>query len=502
MQYILAHDLGTTGDKATLFTTEGQLVASFVESYPCKYSNGNWAEQDPQDWYAAVCLATKQLTDTVDPAQIVGLSFSGHMMGSVLLDDKGGLLRSAIIWADQRAVEQVAKLSNTVGDDRFYAISGNRNNPTNSICKIMWSQENDGLRGKIGKSVNCKDYVIYRLTGYLGTDYSDASGTGAFDLTTFQWSEEILETAGVPLSVMPEARASTDLAGTITAQAARDTGLLEGTPVYCGCGDGTAASVGSGMAQAGQGYISLGTSAWIAYLDDSPCLDPGQRTFNMAGIAKHTVFPLGSMQAAGSSYSWMRDQLCRAEGLDAHRLGTNIYKEINDQIAQVPVGANGVLYMPYLLGERSPWWDASIQGGFLGLKQETTHADLLRAVMEGVSMNLALILNVFRDKRDFDSLRIIGGGAKDRVWRQILADCLGVRIEKLNILEEGCSLGAAMVAGIGAGIYEDASAIQKFLQVNDVCEPDRENAAKYAALTARLTEAYNCLKPFYRTLPA
>ena len=160
MQYILAHDLGTSGDKATLFSTEGKLIASFVESYPCNYSNGNWAEQNPEDWYAAVCRVTKKLTATIDPAQIVGISFSGHMMGSVLLDQKGELLRSAIIWADQRATAQVETLSRTVGDDRFYAISGNRNNPTNSICKIMWSLEHDGVAGKLGKSINCKDYII------------------------------------------------------------------------------------------------------------------------------------------------------------------------------------------------------------------------------------------------------------------------------------------------------------------------------------------------------
>jgi len=497
MQYILAHDLGTSGDKATLFSTEGKLIASFVEGYPCNYSNGNWAEQNPEDWYAAVCRVTKKLTAAIDPAQIVGVSFSGHMMGSVLLDQKGELLRSAIIWADQRATAQVEKLSETVGDDRFYAISGNRNNPTNSICKIMWSMEHDGVAGKLGKSINCKDYIIYRLTGHIGTDYSDASGTGAFDLNTFQWSQEILDGAGVSMDVMPELRAATDLAGKVTAQAARDTGLVEGTPVFCGVGDGTAASVGTGIAEVGQGYISLGTSAWISYLDDSPCLDEQQRTFNLAGIERGRVYPLGSMQAAGSSYSWMRDQLCRGEKLDAERLGTDVYRQINDQIAATPVGSNGVLYMPYLMGERSPWWDASIQGGFLGLKQENTHADLLRAVMEGVSMNLNLILRVFRGKRDFTSLRIIGGGAKDVVWRQMLADVLNVRIEKLNLLEEGCSLGAAMAAGIGAGVYKDASAIDKFLQVDDVCEPDPERAAQYAALTDRLVDAYQRLKGFY-----
>jgi len=161
------------------------------------------------------------------------------------------------------------------------------------------------------------------------------------------------------------------------------------------------------------------------------------------------------------------------------------------------VGANGVLYMPYLMGERSPWWDSAMQGSFLGLKQETTHADMLRAVMEGVSMNLNLILRVFRTKRDFDSLRIIGGAAKDRVWRQMLADVLNVRIEKLNLLEEGCSLGAAMAAGIGAGVFEDVSAIDRFLQVDDVCDPIPENAEQYAALTDKLVDAYHRLKGFY-----
>lgn len=497
MQYILAHDLGTSGDKATLFSTEGQLISSVVESYPCNYTNGNWAEQNPEDWYAAVCRATRTLTGMVDPAQIVGVSFSGHMMGAVLLDRSGALLRPAIIWADQRATEQVARLARTVGNDRLYAISGNRNNPTNSICKIMWSMEHDGIGSRLGKCLNCKDYIIYQLTGHMGSDYSDASGTGAFDLTTFRWSQEILDGAGVPMEVMPELRAATDLAGTVTEQAARDTGLTAGTPVYCGLGDGTAASVGTGISRVGQGYISMGTSAWISYLDDSPCLDGAQRTFNLAGMEKGRVYPLGSMQAAGSSYSWMRDQLCRAEKLDAIAQGTDVYRQINDQIAAVPVGANGVLYMPYLMGERSPWWDSSIQGSFLGLKQETTHADLLRAVMEGVSMNLNLILRAFREKREFTSLRIIGGGARDVVWRQMLADVLNVRIEKLNLLEEGCSLGAALAAGIGAGVFADASAIDRFLHVDDVCEPNPEHAAQYAALTDRLEQAYHCLKGFY-----
>ena len=274
MQYLLAHDLGTSGDKASLFTVDGTLVKSVVASYPCSYGSGNCVEQNPEAWYAAVCRTTQSLASLVDPARIAGVSFSGHMMGAVLLDGSGALLRPAIIWADQRAVSEQALLSQRVGDRRLYEITGNRNNPTNSICKIMWSMAHDGLDGRLAKALNCKDYLVYRLTGYLGTDYSDASGTGAFDLNTFTWSQEILEAAGVPMSVMPERHASTDLAGQITAQAARDTGLPEGTPVFCGCGDGTAASVGTGISKVGQAYMCLGTSAWISYLDDAPLFGP------------------------------------------------------------------------------------------------------------------------------------------------------------------------------------------------------------------------------------
>lgn len=496
MQYILAHDLGTSGDKATLFSTDGTLVASVVESYPCHYYNNNWAEQDPAHWYAAVCRATKALTAQVNPADIVGVSFSGHMMGAVFLGGKGEILRSAIIWADQRATVEQQRLTERVGDDRFYAITGNRNNPTNSICKVMWSLNHDDLGDRLEKVVNCKDFIVYQLTGNLGTDYSDASGTGAFDLNTFTWSDELLEAAGVPRSVMPDLHASTDLAGRVTARAAAETGLLEGTPVYCGCGDGTAASVGTGVSKLGQGYLSLGTSAWISYRDEKPLLDPQQRTFNLAGMERGDVYPLGSMQAAGSSYSWMRDQLCGAEAMAARQKGGTVYDEINPQIAQVPVGANGVLFLPYLMGERSPWWDANARGAFLGLKQETVHADLLRAVMEGVAMNLALILRVFREKHPFDTLRIIGAAAREPIWRQILADVLDTRIEQLNLLEEGCSLGAVMAGGIGAGVLPGTDAIDRFLRVEQVTEPNREHAQQYAALLPRFADAYERLRGF------
>ena len=496
MQYLLAHDLGTSGDKATLFTTDGALAASTVVSYPCRYEAGGRAEQDPADWYAAVCRATRTLLEQVEARDVAGVSFSGHMMGAVLLDRAGDVLRPAIIWADQRATAEQALLSQRVGDARLYAITGNRNNPTNSVAKVLWCLRSEGLGSRLAVALNCKDYLVYRLTGAIGTDYSDASGTGAFDLTAFTWSAEILEAAEIPAGVMPPLHASTDLAGTITAQAARDTGLLPGTPVFCGCGDGTAASVGAGVDRPGQGYLSLGTSAWISYLDDDALLDPQQRTFNLAGIEKGLVFPIGTMQAAGASYNWMRDQLCRAEKQTALDQGGSIYDKINRQIAAEAPGAGGVLFLPYLTGERSPWWDANARGAFLGLDISTTHAQLLRAVMEGVAMNLSLILRVFRGKYPFESLRILGGGAQEPLWRQVLADVLGVRVEKPNLLEEGCSLGAAMAAGIGAGVFRDAGEIRRFLRVEEVTVPDPDRSAQYAALTDRFQDAYLRLRGF------
>lgn len=255
--------------------------------------------------------------------------------------------------------------------------------------------------------------------------------------------------------------------------------------------------MGTGVSNVGEGYISLGTSAWISYLDDAPLLDGEQRTFNLAGIQRGRVYPIGSMQAAGSSYSWMRDQLCGLERARAQEKGGSVYDEINGQIARTPVGANGVLFLPYLMGERSPWWDANARGAFLGLKQETTHADLLRAVMEGISLNLALIFRVFRDKYPFQSLRIIGGGAKEPVWRQILADVLDVRIEKLSILEEGCSLGAVMAAGIGSGVLSGLSDLERFMKVDDVCQPNPENVERYRELLPRFADAYRRLQGFY-----
>lgn len=494
-QYILAHDLGTSGDKATLFTTDGHLEKSVIASYPTRYQAENHVEQEPEDWYEAVCRSTRELLTGIDPAAVIGISFSGHMMGAVLLGRDGQVLRPALIWADQRAVEQRDAISAQVGDEQFYRITGTRNNPTTGLAKLLWVCENEHLMP--AKLINCKDYIAYRLTGELGTDYSDASGTGAFDLNQFDWSDEILEAMGLSRAVMPELQASVDLVGTVTAEAARASGLLVGTPVFRGCGDGTAATVGAGVTHKGECYCCLGSSAWVACVDDSPLLDKEMRTFNLAGIQKGSVFPIGTMQAAGVSYNWMRDELCQREQLEAERDGKDIYDCINSQIAQVPFGANGVIYLPYLLGERSPWWDDRAKGAFLGLQKSTTHADMLRAVMEGISYNLALNLAVLRQRHQFREIRVMGGCAKEVVWRQILADMFGLPVQKLSHLDEACSMGAAVVAGIGAGVFTDSGAVAKFVQTDGLSVPQPDAAEFYENQLGRFAESYRRLQGLF-----
>lgn len=490
MDYILAHDLGTSGDKASIFTSEGKLVKSIIRTYSISYSEGCRVEQNPDDWYKAVCSATKEILQDIPASSVAAVGFSGHMMGAVPVDADGNLLHAAIIWADQRATEETAQLAKSIGDDNFYQITGNRNNPTNSIAKIMWLQKDSYIRSHMVKSLNCKDYIAFRLTGTFGTDYSDASGTGAFDINTFSWSKEIIQASGVNESIFPDLHPSTDLAGKITASAADETGLVEGTPVFRGCGDGTAASIGAGSSKIGDGYCCLGSSAWVSYMDKKPLLDKQKRIFNLAGISKDVVFPIGTMQAAGLSYNWMRDELCQSESLTAKESGSSLYDLIDQEIQKVPVGSNGLLFLPYLLGERAPWWNESVRGAFLGISKETKHRDMLRAVMEGITMNLSLILEALRQRNPFGEMRLIGGGAQNPVWRKILADAFNSRILKQDYLEEACSMGAAVVAGIGAGIFKDASDIEKFTKIDDVINPDPGNSEEYAKLLEKFKRSY------------
>ena len=458
-QFILAHDLGTTGNKASLYDGEGRMLASSFYGYGTELPRVNWVEQSPQDWWQAVCVSTRQLIAAarVQPQDVACVAFSGQMMGCVAVNRQAEALRPAIIWADQRAVAEAQLIVDGVGWERAYRITGHRASASYSGAKILWVRDHQPeIFRETYKFLHAKDYLVARLTGKFVTDLSDASGMSLYDLEAADWSPEILQAIDLDPALLPELHASTDVVGEVTAAAAAETGLAAGTPVVIGGGDGCCAAVGAGVVAEGSAYNYVGSSSWIGIATREPVYDPTMRTFNWAHLVPGMYHPCGTMQAAGGSYQWVRDNLCLAERDAAARLKVSPYELMNLQAEGSPPGANGLLFLPYLLGERSPRWNPRARGGYIGLTMKHTHADMVRATLEGITLNLRVILEAFEAQGAcVDAMRVIGGGARGRTWRQIMANIYGKPILRPSLLEEATSLGAALAGGVGVGLFAD-----------------------------------------------
>lgn len=491
---ILAHDLGTTGNKASLFGCEGALLASAYAAYDTHYPQPGWAEQDPDDWWRAVCATTQQLLSASAGRgeDIAVVSFSGQMMACLPVDAAGRPLRSAIIWADMRAERQAALLAERVGFGRVYTITGHRPSASYTLPKLMWVRDH---QPEVFAHTRCtlqpKDYVAFRLTGIHATDYSDASGTNAFDLRARRWSDEMLSGAGIDPSLMPPVLPSTAILGRVTPEAARATGLRVDTPVVIGGGDGACATAGAGVVQPGDAYNYVGSSSWIAFVSREPLYDPQQRTFTFAHLDADYLFPAGTMQCAGGSFDWL-ERLLRgpADG--------RIHHELDELAASVEPGAKGLLFLPYLMGERSPHWNPAARGAFVGLSMAYGRAEMARAVLEGVALNLRIILDAFRDQgAAITALRVIGGGARSALWCQILADVYGLPLLRPKLLVEATALGAAIAGGVGAGLYRSFAEGCANIQVEPGEEPRPAFAARYRELYGLFQETYARLAPIF-----
>jgi len=505
-KYILAHDLGTSGNKATLFSFEGELSASVLFEYPVSYPHNSWVEQNPEDFWEAVCLSTKQLLEkaNVSPSDVAGVCFSGQMMGCLIVDKEGKPLRPIIIWADTRAGKQAEEMEKKLGMDYVYRTTGHRISASYSAAKLLWVRDNEAeLYNRSYKLLHAKDYIIHKLTGNFVTDYSDASGTNLFDLNKKDWDQRILDELGIPRSMLPDPRPSTDKAGTITAEAALQTGLVEGTPVIIGGGDGSCACVGAGVVSEGNAYNVLGSSSWISLAAKAPVYDPEKRTFTFVHLDPELYTPCGSMQAAGYSYNWYKNTLCQEEIALGQQSGEDPYKFIESAALASPPGANGLLYLPYLLGERSPHWNHDARGAFIGLSITSGKDDLSRAVLEGVAFNLRIILEILEKGATtgkIDEIIMIGGGAKGNVWLQILSDIWQKPLAIPTFTEEATSLGAAVCGGIGIGAFKDFSVIHKFNSPIKRINPNRDYANKYDKLFPIFNKAYDALVDTFRGL--
>jgi xylulokinase len=503
-RYIIAHDLGTTGNKATLYDQDGVLAGSNFVSYGTTYAQTGWAEQDPEDWWRAVCSSTQALLQKtrVKPAEIACVTFSGQMMGCVPLDARARPLRPAIIWADQRATAQTRWVGERVDLEVMYQITGHRLSPAYSLEKILWVRDHQpDIFKSTFKFVHAKDAIVARLTGKFVTDPSDASGMNLFDLKQGQWSAQILEATAFDPNRLPEVRPSTEVVGEVRLDVADEVGLAAGTPVVIGGGDGACAAAGAGVVRAGAAYNYVGSSSWIAIATAQPIYDPEQRTFTFCHIVPRMFMPIGTMQAAGASYQWARDQLAELETRAAESLGINPYELMNLKAENAPPGANGLIFLPYLLGERSPRWNPNARGAFVGLSMRHTRADMLRAVLEGVTFNLRLILEALtRQGAAITAMRLIGGGARGRFWNELMANIFGLPVQRLTILEEATSMGAALAGGVGTGLYPNFALAELMNPVANTIEPDPQSQAAYAAILPIFEATYQALEPVFELL--
>ena len=503
MKYLLAHDLGTSGDKATLFDENGRMLGSCVCSYGVRYFHTNWAEQDPEDWWRAFCKTTADLIDRagIRAEEITAVSFSGQMMGCTCVDKQGNPLRPSIIWADSRATAQRDAIAEQISQWDFYKIVGHRNIPSYGVHKLMWVRDNEPeIYRSTYKVLNAKDFVTMRLTNAFVTDYSDANSMACFDINTLTWSEKLVGYAGIDGDKLPEAMPSTHVAGEVSRSAAMETGLRAGTPVVIGGGDGVMANVGAGSIQPGKTYSCMGTSAWITTTTEKPIFDPKMRTVTWAHAIPGFYAPNGTMQTAGGALSWAKDTFCTGEKELAQKEGRSVYDYINEAVRKSNVGANGVVFLPYLMGERAPRWNNTAKGAFLGLKSENTKGDILRSVMEGVAMNLAIVLDTLRSHVSIEEIMVIGGGAKGEVWRRIMADIYGTRILVPTLLEEAGAMGAAVTAGVGVGLFGGFEEIDRFLKIDSAIEPNWENHEKYKNRRKLFDDCYLALEPFFDTM--
>lgn len=492
---IIAHDIGTTGNKASLHDDDGRTIATCVAEYPTHYAAGGVAEQDPMDWWAAVGEATRTLLErsNASPAQISGIGLSGQMMGAVFIDGDGRPTRPAIIWADHRARDQTDLLVNEVGMESAYAELGHQINPTYTLSKAMWVRDNQPeVWSRTRHICLAKDFVTLHLTGVLVTDPSDASGTNAYDQQRGKWSQTLLGAAGIDASLLPEIVPSTSIAGTLTEQAASHVGLTPGTPVVVGGGDGPMAAVGAGVVDPSDSpYASLGSSSWVSVAAAQPLHDPAMRSMTFDHVVPGLFVPTATMQAGAASLQWAIEVFGRT-GTPAD------YDELLSQAKSVVAADEGLYFLPHLLGERSPYWNPLATGAFVGMGRHHNRAQLVRAVLEGVAFNLRTCLEAFTDGGiTVDRVDAIGGGARSSVWLQIMADVWGVPVYARSIVEDANSLGAAVTALVGLGIQRDFSVARTLSEVTSVAEPDADRAQDRRDQHRDFVSAYRHLEPWF-----
>ena len=490
--YWLGLDIGTGGSRALLVDAEGQVRFGFTAPHEdMKMERPLWAEQRPENWWDAARKAVRGVLNEAQVAgkQVRGIGLSGQMHGLVMLDEAGKVIRPALIWCDQRSQPQVDSINQTVGKDDVVAFTANPVLTGFTLPKLLWVRDNEPSSfERLRRVLLPKDYVRYCLTGEFYTEVSDASGTSLFDVVNREWSSGMLERLKLDAGILPRVVESSELTGEVTVAAATATGLEPGTPVVGGAGDQAASAVGNGIVEPGVVSCTLGTSGVVFAHMEKANYDPAGRVHTFCHAVAGKWHVMGVTQGAGLSLQWFRNQL--APGTD--------YDALTGEASSSPVGAQGLFWLPYLMGERTPHLDASARGGWVGITAKHTRADLIRALIEGVSYSQKDCLEIIESMEvAVESVRASGGGGQSAFWRQMLADVLDRRVVALET-QEGSAYGVALLAMVGTGAYASVSeACRAAIREVSSVSPRSHESRIYARGHEVYKALYPALRPVY-----
>ncbi|MFI3325699.1 MAG: xylulokinase [Clostridia bacterium] len=502
MKYLIGIDLGTSGTKTVLFDEKANVVNSATIEYPLYQEKNGWAEQDPTDWWNAARDTLKMVTNGIDASEIAGIGISGQMHGLVMLDEKGEVLRKSIIWCDQRTAKECDEITQKVGKERLIEITANPALTGFTASKILWVRNNEPeVYAKCAHILLPKDYVRYMLTGQFATEVSDASGMQLLDIENRCWSEEVCQKLDIDMNMLAKVYESPEVTGYVTEDVAKLTGLVKGTIVVGGAGDNAAAAVGTAVVEDGKAFTTIGTSGVVFAHTSKMSIDPKGRVHTFCHAVPGQWHVMGVTQGAGLSLKWFRDNFCVSEMETAKGMGVDPYYLMDKQAEKIEIGADNLVYLPYLMGERTPHLDPDCRGVFFGLSAIHTKQHMLRAVMEGVSYSLMDCLNILKDMgADISEMLACGGGGSSPLWRQMLADIYACPV-KTVVSKEGPALGVAILAAVGAGLYADVpTACKELVKTNPEQMPIDENIPKYERMYDIYTKIYPALKDSYKLL--
>ena len=490
---ILAFDINSSGLRASLIDEDLNVLRNVSTTYPTRHLSDGGAEQEAADWWMSAVRAMLMLRELVPEyvKRVDAVGVCGHMSSCLPMDRNGQTLMPAMIHTDMRALPYANQLCDRFGSDYFYDLTGNLLSPRATLCKAVWlKNERPEVYKKTWRFLQAKDYLVYRMTENLDcTDMSDASHAMLMDLSLKDYNREVFRNVGLDVTKFPQIHTSCELAGTLCEQAAGALGLRSGIPVAVGGGDGACASVGAGVAKDGEFYLSLDTTAWVAGQMAEPFFDPQHRVFHISTLDGKSCNVFGTMQCAGKAVSWAQElfDVPTPRAFDA-------------AAATVGCGAGGMVFLPHLDGEYSPVFDPQAQGVFFGMNSALKREHFLRAVLEGVGCGLSQILDVMREREDIRDLRIIGGGAKSRLWKQIIADICSVNLHDLSIFSDSAtSLGAAAAAGVAVGIFSDIAEAASKISLTGAVIPNAEAQELYALTKKRYAMLYPSLKEAFHT---